>query len=36
MVYHSISISSIAEAINDRDEAWLEGHAVKDFYDLES
>ncbi len=36
MVYHSISISSIAEAISDRDEAWLEGHAVKDFYDLES
>lgn len=36
MVYHTISIASIAEAISDRDAVWLEGHAVKDFYDLES
>jgi len=34
MVYHSVSLASIAEAICERDEVWLEGHDLKDYYDL--
>lgn len=34
MTYHSLSIAALVEAICDRDEVWLEGHDLKDYYDL--
>ena len=34
MVHHSVSLESIAEAICERDEVWLRGHDLKDYFDL--